>query len=68
VNLRKGGVATDLDVAQAETILKTTEAQIPAVALQRAQFGHALALLLGQPASTFRIPEQGLSNAPPVIC
>lgn len=67
LNLRTGGVATDLEVAQAETILKTTQAQIPAVALQRAQFEHALAVLVGQPASTFRIPERELSAAPPLI-
>src|SRR5258706_10590515 len=64
---RTGGVATDLEVAQAETILKTTQAQIPAVTLQRAQFEHALALLVGQPASTFRISERALSAAPPLI-
>ena len=66
-NLRVGGVATDLDVAQAETVLKTTQAQLPAVALQRAQLEHALALLVGQPASTFRIPELALSAMPPAI-
>jgi multidrug efflux system outer membrane protein len=61
---RTGGVATDLEVAQAETVLKTTQARLPAVALQRAQFEHALALLAGQPASTFRIPERSLSVTP----
>jgi len=64
---RAGGVATDLDVAEAETVLKTTQAQLPAVTLQRAQFEHALALLVGQPAATFRIPERTLSDAPPWI-
>ena len=67
VDRRAGGVATDLDVAEAETVLKTTEAQIPAVALQRAQLEHALALLTGRPAATFRIPERSLSAAPPLI-
>jgi len=67
VNRRIGGVATDLDVAEAETVLKTTQAQIPAVALQRAQLEHALALLAGQPAATFRIPERSLAAAPPLI-
>jgi multidrug efflux system outer membrane protein len=67
VNRRIGGVATDLDVAEAQTILKTTQAQIPAVALQRAQFEHALALLVGQPAATFRVPERALSATPPLI-
>jgi multidrug efflux system outer membrane protein len=66
-NLRAGGVATDLDVAQAETILKTTQAQIPSVELQREQFEHALALLTGQTASTFHIPGRTLSLAPPFI-
>jgi len=64
---RTGGVATDLEVAQAETVLKTTQAQLPAVALQRAQFEHALALLVGQNASTFSIPERVLSATPPLI-
>ncbi len=67
LNRRSGGVATDLDVAQAETVLKTTEAQLPAVTFQRVQLEHALALLVGQPASTFRIPERTLSTAPPLI-
>jgi multidrug efflux system outer membrane protein len=67
MNRRIGGVATDLDVAEAETVLRTTQAQIPAVQLQRAQFEHALALLLGQPAATFRIPERKLSADPPWI-
>ncbi len=36
-NRHKAGIASDLDVAQAETQLKSTQAQIPAVDLQRAQ-------------------------------
>jgi multidrug efflux system outer membrane protein len=67
VNRRVGGVATDLDVAQAQTVLETTQAQLPAVALQRARFEHALAVLVGQPASTFRVPERALAMAPPFI-
>jgi multidrug efflux system outer membrane protein len=66
-NLRSGGAVSDLDVAQAETVLKTTQAQLPAVMLQRTQFEHALALLVGQPASTFHISEQELSAVPPSI-
>jgi multidrug efflux system outer membrane protein len=67
LNLRSGGVATDLDVAQAETVLKTTQAQLPSVTLQRAQIQHALALLAGQPASSFRIAEDAVSAVPPWI-
>ena len=66
-NRRAGGIATDLDVAQAETILKSTQAQVPATLLQRAQFQHALAVLTGQPASTFSVSEQPLNIAPPIV-
>jgi NodT family efflux transporter outer membrane factor (OMF) lipoprotein len=52
-NRRKAGVATDLDVAQADTQLKSTRAQMPALDLQRAQLRHALAVLCGEPATTF---------------
>ena len=54
-NRRKGGIATDLDVAQAETLLESTRAEIPAVQLQRATLLHALAVLCGQPAPSFDI-------------
>ena len=66
-NRRAGGVVSDLDVAQAETLLKTTQAQLPAVALQRSQFEHAIAVLVGQNASTFRIPERTLSSGAPIL-
>jgi multidrug efflux system outer membrane protein len=54
-NRRKGGIATDLDVSQAETQLATTEAQMPAVQLQRATFLHALAALCAEPAPAFQV-------------
>jgi NodT family efflux transporter outer membrane factor (OMF) lipoprotein len=54
-NRRNSGIATDLDVSQAETQLATTEAQIPAVQLQRATFLHALAVLCGQGAPAFEV-------------
>jgi len=66
-NLRAGGAVSDLDVAQAQTVLKTTQAQLPSVVLQRTQFEHALALLVGQPASNFHISEHPLSTDPPLI-
>ena len=57
-NRRKGGIATDLDVSQAETQLKSTEALLPAVRLQRANVVHALATLTGQPATGFDVAAQ----------
>jgi len=52
-NRRRGGVVTDLDVAQAATQLHAAEAQLPAVELQRAQLQDALALLCGEPPMNF---------------
>jgi multidrug efflux system outer membrane protein len=57
-NRRAGGIATDLDVAQAETVLKTTEAQIPVTMLQRVNLQHALAVLTGRLPSSFSVPEK----------
>lgn len=61
-----GGIATELDVAQTETELKTTQAQIPAMDLQRAQSRHALAVLCGEAATTFALTSAttGSTNAP----
>jgi multidrug efflux system outer membrane protein len=53
LNRRRGGIASDLDVSQAQTQLRATEAELPALELQRAKLIHALATLCGQPASGF---------------
>jgi outer membrane protein, multidrug efflux system len=66
-NRRTGGVASDLDVAQAETVLKTTQAELPAAELQRAQFEHALAVLTGAAVSGFTVPKRPLTTAPPIV-
>ena len=54
-NRHKSGIATELDVSQAETQLKSTEAELPAVELQRTTVLHALATLCGQPATLFEV-------------
>ncbi len=66
-NRRAVGIATDLDVAQAETVLKTTEAQLPVTILQRVKVEHALAVLTGQSASTFAEPQKSLDLQPPIL-
>jgi NodT family efflux transporter outer membrane factor (OMF) lipoprotein len=61
------GIGTDEAVAQAETQLEATQAQDSALGIQRAQFEHAVAMLTGQPASTFSIPMEPLTSKPPAI-
>jgi NodT family efflux transporter outer membrane factor (OMF) lipoprotein len=61
------GIDSDEAVAQAETQLEQTQAQDVALGIQRAQFEHAIAMLTGQPASTFSIPFEPLDASPPAI-
>jgi NodT family efflux transporter outer membrane factor (OMF) lipoprotein len=65
--LYETGIGTDEAVAEAETQLEATEAQDVALGIQRAQFEHAIAMLTGQPASTFSIPIEPLASSPPAI-
>lgn len=61
------GIVSDEDVAQAETQLKTTQAQATDLGIGRAQLEHAIALLTGQPASTFSLAATDLNAKPPAI-
>lgn len=62
-----GGLATDADVAQAQTQLDQTKAQSIDVEVARAQFEDAIATLTGQPASTFSLARAPLTLALPSI-
>jgi multidrug efflux system outer membrane protein len=66
-NRRRGGIVSDLDVSQAETQLRSTEAELPAIDLQRANVLHALAALCGQPATGFQLASQPLTNSIPEV-
>lgn len=66
-NRFEGALASQLDVAQAETQLETTEAQEIDVGVLRAQYEHAIATLIGQPASTFSLPARSPNWRDPAI-
>jgi NodT family efflux transporter outer membrane factor (OMF) lipoprotein len=66
-NRYASGVASRADVLQAEALLKGTQAQAIDIGVQRAQLEHAIAVLLGKPASVFSLPSMPLSALPPAI-
>jgi NodT family efflux transporter outer membrane factor (OMF) lipoprotein len=65
--LYETGIDSDESVAQAETQLESAQAQDTALGIQRSQFEHALAVLVGQPASTFSVRTEPLKPDPPAI-
>ena len=66
-NRYRSGIASRGDVLQAETQLKTTQAQAIDVGVQRAQLEHAIALLIGKAPADLTIAETPLATQAPTI-
>ena len=61
------GVASDLDVAQAESQLESAEAQLINFRVARAQYEHAIAVLTGKPPAALSISPLLLTSEPPQV-
>jgi NodT family efflux transporter outer membrane factor (OMF) lipoprotein len=61
------GIDNDEAVAQADVQLKSAQAQATNLGIARAQFEHAIALLVGKPASSFKMPVEPLKIQPPPV-
>ena len=66
-NRFEGGVSPKSDVDQALTQLEAAKVQAHDITLQRAQFEHAIAVLLGKPPASFTLTDAPLDARPPVI-
>jgi NodT family efflux transporter outer membrane factor (OMF) lipoprotein len=63
----QGGLASEVEVEQARTILETTQAQLVDVGVARAQYEHATAVLVGEAPADFNLPPLPLTTPPPAI-
>jgi len=63
----KAGLSTDEAVAQAEAQLKSAQAQDTNLGILRAQYEHAISVLIGQPAPSFSLGPNALTANPPAI-
>src|SRR5271156_2749715 len=67
VGLYQTGVDNKISVVEAETTLRSAQADATNVGIARAQFEHAIAVLVGKQATVFSIPVKPMTVAPPPI-
>jgi len=66
-NQYNAGTVAKTDVVQAETLLRSTQAQAINVGVARAQFEHAIAILIGKPPADLSIPPTTLAVEVPEV-
>jgi NodT family efflux transporter outer membrane factor (OMF) lipoprotein len=65
--LYNNGLASEEDLAEADTQLDSAEAQLTDLGIARAQFEHAIAVLIGVPPSRFSVPIRPFSKTLPTV-
>jgi NodT family efflux transporter outer membrane factor (OMF) lipoprotein len=66
-NRFQGGIASEVEVEQARAQLETIRAEAIDVGVARAQYEHAVAILIGKPPAEFSLPPLPLATPPPHI-
>jgi NodT family efflux transporter outer membrane factor (OMF) lipoprotein len=66
-DLLNGGAVPESDVVQARTQLDTARVQDTDIGVMRAQYEHAIAILIGKPPADFSVPPAPLNIQPPAI-
>src|SRR5271168_5034037 len=67
LGLYQTGVDNKISVVEAETTLRSAQADATNVGIARAQFEHAIAVLVGKQATVFSIPVRPMTVVPPPI-
>lgn len=63
----QNGIDDQISVVEAKTTLESAESAAINLGIARAQFEHAIAMLIGKPASSFSLPVKAMVAAPPPI-
>ena len=66
-SLYETGIDDEISVVEAETTLRNAQAGATNVGVARAQYEHAIAVLIGKAATNFSIPAKPMTVAPPPI-
>jgi NodT family efflux transporter outer membrane factor (OMF) lipoprotein len=61
------GVGTEISVVEAENTLENAQAALTNLGVARAQYEHAIAVLIGTDPSSFSIPVKPLNATPPAV-
>ena len=61
------GVDDQISLVEAQTTLESAQSAAINIGIARAQYEHAIAMLVGKPAPTFSIPVEATTSVPPAI-